>query len=160
MICVALRKDEVDAVRATLTDTVNSIVVANGMELRSLLASVRTPASPAPSDERLPPAAITRLSDGIDIDPVARELRVSDTHYQLSVREFDLLSLLGSRPGDVFSFEEILKSIWGLDYYGDAEAVTTTVKRLRRRLRSDDRIRISSIRGVGYRLDVADVPGS
>jgi DNA-binding response OmpR family regulator len=89
------------------------------------------------------------------IDREERVATVGDTRLTLSRREFDLLALLASRPGRVFSREEILNAAWGSrDNWQDPATVTEHVRRLRIKLAEVDHCTcvIESERGVGYRI--------
>ena len=70
----------------------------------------------------------------------------------LTSKEFELLNLLASDPGRVFSREKILKAIWGYDYYGDSRTVDVTVRRLREKIETNTAFPkyILTKRGMGY----------
>ena len=59
---------------------------------------------------------------------------VKDREVNLTSREFEVLELLASAPGKVYSREELLKTIWGEDYPGDVRTVDVHVRRLREKL--------------------------
>ncbi|MDV3221007.1 winged helix-turn-helix domain-containing protein [Intrasporangium sp.] len=88
------------------------------------------------------------------IDIAAREVALKGKPVHLSAREFDLLSLLASDLGRVWSFATLTSQVWGSDYVGDRERLTSTVKRLRKRLGSGAGCEVRSVHGVGYRLRV------
>jgi DNA-binding winged helix-turn-helix (wHTH) protein len=74
--------------------------------------------------------------------------------FDLHGREFDLLATLASTPGRVWTFADLTATVWGHTYLGDPSAVTSAVKRLRRRLREQHvGVAIESVRGVGFRID-------
>lgn len=89
---------------------------------------------------------------GIVIDPVARGVAVNSATIDLTPREYDLLLMLARRPGRTFSRDYLLERIWGPTYEGSDRVVDTTIVRLRRKL-SDEGERVTSVWGVGYRLD-------
>ena len=64
--------------------------------------------------------------------------RVFVGHKEINVtsREYELLELLASNPGKVYSREELLTTIWGDDYPGDARTVDVHIRRLREKLES------------------------
>ncbi len=70
----------------------------------------------------------------------------------MTLREFDLLWYLASRPKVVFSREKLLNSVWGYDYAGNGRTVDTHVKMLRHSL-GNYRDYIVTARGVGYKFD-------
>ena len=78
-----------------------------------------------------------------------KELREGDIEIKLTTLEFDLLLLFLNNKNRTFSREEILKNIWGEDYFGSDRAVDDLVRRLRKKM---DKLNISTIYGYGYRL--------
>jgi DNA-binding response OmpR family regulator len=68
--------------------------------------------------------------------------------------EFELLSLLTSRPGEAMGPEQIYEALWGQEY-GDIATVAVHVRRLRKRIESDPTqpVYIETIRGAGYRFN-------
>ena len=81
---------------------------------------------------------------------------VSDPALDLTALEFDLLAALARHPGQVLSREQLLEQVWGYEYYGDLRVVDAAIKRLRAKLKSAaaDGQPITTVRGVGYKLDV------
>ncbi|GGG09750.1 heme response regulator HssR [Lysinibacillus alkalisoli] len=81
---------------------------------------------------------------------------VIGTHtLMLPLKEFELLALLASRPNQVFTRTAIMEQIWGYDYEGDEQTLTTHIKRLRERMNKYTQyIAIKTVRGVGYKLEV------
>jgi DNA-binding response OmpR family regulator len=69
----------------------------------------------------------------------------------LTFREFELLRFLASEPGRVFTREELLREVWGYDFYGGTRTVDVHVRRLRAKLGPADEHLIETVRGVGYR---------
>ncbi|MDD4657593.1 MAG: response regulator [Eubacteriales bacterium] len=88
----------------------------------------------------------------LDIDrdffTVKRRGKVVD----LTQREFELLDLMASNPGKIFSREELLKKVWGYDYFGDVRTVDVTIRRLRVKIEENpgNPQYILSRRGLGY----------
>ncbi|SDS97346.1 DNA-binding response regulator, OmpR family, contains REC and winged-helix (wHTH) domain [Paenibacillaceae bacterium GAS479] len=94
------------------------------------------------------------------------DLIVDVTEYRVTVRgqnvgcapkEVELLYRLASRPSKVFTREELLQGIWGMDYFGDSNTVDVHIKRIRDRLGEHPAWRIGTVRGVGYRFEVVDL---
>ncbi|MGG1675878.1 response regulator transcription factor [Neobacillus sp. NRS-1170] len=73
----------------------------------------------------------------------------------LPLKEFELLYKFTAYPGQTFSREQLIEDIWGYDYEGDERTVDVHIKRLRQRF-SDENcpFKITTIRGLGYRLEV------
>lgn len=68
---------------------------------------------------------------------------------KLTTLEFDLLLLFLTNKNKTFSRDEILKNIWGDDYFGSDRAVDDLVRRLRKKMKN---LNVSTIYGYGYRL--------
>ncbi|MFD0713585.1 response regulator transcription factor [Paenibacillus sp. GCM10027626] len=78
-----------------------------------------------------------------------------DDSVALPLKEFELLYKLASYPGQIFTREQLIEQIWGIDYDGDDRTVDVHIKRLRERFAQDQRhFRIETVRGLGYRLEV------
>ncbi len=79
-----------------------------------------------------------------------RRCLVSGNEVILTRREFDLLALLVEHPGQVFSREQLLESVWGSPYF-TVKTVDVHISALRRKLVGA--LTISALRGIGYRLE-------
>jgi DNA-binding response OmpR family regulator len=72
----------------------------------------------------------------------------------LPLKEFELLYKLAETPGQVYTREQLIDQIWGLDYTGDDRTIDVHIKRLRERFLTTQEFRIETVRGLGYRLEV------
>lgn len=79
---------------------------------------------------------------------------VGDRPVELSPKEFKILAMLMSTPGRVFSREELLEQVWGLDFYGDTKTVDVHIRWLREKIEEDPSSPkyVQTVRGFGYRL--------
>jgi two-component system response regulator ResD len=103
-----------------------------------------------PADEAPPPIEV----GGLRIDPGMRTVSLDGVEVSLTQREFDLLAYLASRPGQVFSRDQLMDAVWGVPFFEDTSTVTVHVRRLRAKL-GDDPAQprfIETVWGVGYRL--------
>ncbi len=75
---------------------------------------------------------------------------VNNKEIELTYKEFQILEILISNVGRVFSRESLLNQIWGYDYFGDTRVIDTHIKNLRQKLNIDY---IKTIRGVGYKIE-------
>ncbi len=115
----------------------------------------------AQSTGETPTGAPQLHAGALSLDPARREVRLAGTLLELTTLEFDLLHLLITRPGWVFSREQLLEQVWGYDYVEDARVVDAVIKRLRAKLRAiapggdglPTNDLIETVRGVGYRLE-------
>lgn len=95
---------------------------------------------------------------GLSIDVEARRVRVGNQELPLSHREFDVLRQLAAADGDVVTREELFTGVWGRNWHGSDRVIDVTVGRVRRKLRSAGAdTRITTVRGVGFRLDADSV---
>jgi len=91
---------------------------------------------------------------GLEIDPSARRVTVAGTEVALTVREYDLLLFLAHHPGQVFSRDQLMETVWDYSFYTDTSTVTVHVRRLREKIEevpSEPRL-LQTVWGVGYRL--------
>lgn len=65
--------------------------------------------------------------------------------------EFDLLYLLLSNPGIVYSREQLLNIIWNMDYVGGTRTVDTHIQRVRKKLGDSYQDLIQTVYGIGYK---------
>jgi DNA-binding response OmpR family regulator len=97
------------------------------------------------------PAAEVMQSGEVAIDAGRREVRVAGDAVEFTTKEFDLLRYLAERPGLALSRQQILDGVWGYDWYGDARTVDVHIAQVRKKL--GDAVEITTVRGVGYRLE-------
>ena len=108
---------------------------------------------------RSAPAAVPRsdvITHGdLEIDVPRRELRRGGAPVKLTRKEFDLLVLLTSNPGRVFTRSELLEDVWDFAWDGDTNTVTVHMRRLREKIEDDpsEPVRLITVWGVGYRFD-------
>jgi DNA-binding response OmpR family regulator len=91
---------------------------------------------------------------GIEINPARRRVRLEERDVKMTEQEFQLLYLLATRPGCVFTRDALLKHIWGPDTFVTTRCVDTLVKRVRRRLEASTRHPrfLLTVRSVGYKF--------
>ena len=87
----------------------------------------------------------------VSIDPARREVTVAGEAVDLRAKEFDLLLTFAEHKGIVLSREQLLKLVWGFDFYGQTRTVDVHVAHLRKRLTKSN-IHIETVTGVGYKL--------
>ncbi|MBP1636648.1 MAG: arlR [Acidobacteria bacterium] len=121
--------------------------------MRALLRRPRLSHAPAAATAQ-PPYSRVIDAPGLSIDPARRQARVEGREVELTVLEFDLLYLLASNPGIVFTREALIARVWGGDTYVTERNVDTIVKRLRRKIEADasDPRFILTVWGSGYKF--------
>lgn len=97
---------------------------------------------------------ITKGNLAISIEKFQVFINGEEVH--LTKKEIEILFLLVSKTGHVFSRGHILDSVWGYDYYGDDRTVDTHIKRMRAKLdkHSHPGWKIVTVRGVGYKFEL------
>ncbi|NQW24007.1 MAG: response regulator transcription factor [SAR202 cluster bacterium] len=92
----------------------------------------------------------------LTIDLERYEVTVAGRRVALTYKEFQLLVLLASNPGRVYTREALLSQIWGYDYLGGTRTVDVHIRRLRSKVESPDRTFVETIWNVGYRFTSPD----
>ena len=93
----------------------------------------------------------------LDIEPLAREVRIDGKLIELTPREFDLLHFFALSPGKVFSRLDLLNHVWGYHHDGYEHTVNTHINRLRIKIEIDPAQprRILTVWGHGYKLSTS-----
>ena len=156
IIMLTARDEEVD--RVVGLELGADDYVTKPFSVRELMARVRAVLRRITSGEATA-AAVHRIGP-LEVDTLSREARLEGALLPLTRLEFDLLETLARHAGQVLSREQLLDQVWGYDYYGDARAVDSAVKRLRAKLRESggNPDIVSTVRGVGYRLERPRTP--
>ena len=96
--------------------------------------------------------------NGLEIDPARRAVTIGHSPIELTAREFDLLHYFASHPGQVFSRQQLLNSVWGYGHDGYEHTVNSHINRLRKKIERDpaDARYILTVWGVGYKFSEAD----
>ncbi len=99
--------------------------------------------------------ARTFQAGGVELDASSRQVRLDGAPLSLTATEFRLLEYLMSRPGVVFSREQLLNAVWGQDRAITDRAVDVYVLRLRQKVEKDPTAPtlIHSVRGFGYTFE-------
>ena len=76
---------------------------------------------------------------------------------EMPPKELEVLYFLASSPNQVFTREQLLKQVWGFDFFGDSRTVDVHIKRLREKLPDSEKYgwSIHTVRGVGYKFEVS-----
>ena len=93
------------------------------------------------------------VSGNAEINLACYEVRVEGEPVVMSPKEVEILHLMAAHPGQVFTREQLLDSIWGFDFDGDDRVVDTSVKRIRKKLPENSGLLLRSVYGVGYKLE-------
>lgn len=91
--------------------------------------------------------------DGILIKTEAHDVFLNGDALSLTLKEYKILLKLTSRPGRVFTREQLLDEIWGMEFEGDTRTVDSHVARLRTKLGTWGVKHIKTIYGTGYKVE-------
>ena len=148
IIVVTARDDEIDQVM--LLEMGADDYVVKPFRFRELVARIRAVlrrAQVAANGAGLRPARVGELI----VYQRRRRAWLGERELTLAPKEFDLLALLARQPGAVCTREEILAEVWDPHWWGPTKTLDVHVGALRRKL--GDPKWISTVRGVGYRLE-------
>ena len=73
---------------------------------------------------------------------------------ELPPKELELLYFLASSPNQVFTREQLLDHIWEYEYIGDTRTVDVHIKRLREKIKGNDKWALTTVWGIGYKFEV------
>ena len=73
---------------------------------------------------------------------------------ELPPKELELLYFLASSPNQVFTREQLLDHIWGYEYIGDTRTVDVHIKRLREKIKGNDKWALTTVWGIGNKFEV------
>jgi DNA-binding response OmpR family regulator len=152
IIVVTARGDELD--RVVLLELGADDYMVKPFGFRELVARIRA------VSRRAAGTTGTTESDGnavqqlgvLVIDRRSRRVTVAGEEVALTPKEFDLLDVLAEDPGAVRTREEIMDEVWDPHWYGPTKTLDVHMAALRKKLGVADWI--TTIRGVGFRLDV------
>jgi two-component system response regulator VicR len=155
VIMLTAKEEEVDKVLGLELGADDYITKPFGM--RELIARVKA------NLRRVEPASGERGLESVSGNQMleAGELKIDFERYEVSkrtkvieltLREFELLKFLATQDNQIFTREQLLKDVWGYEYFGDIRTVDVTVRRLREKIEDDssDPKYILTKRGVGY----------
>jgi two-component system, OmpR family, alkaline phosphatase synthesis response regulator PhoP len=171
-VCRELRADgengDIPVVMLTARDDEINVVV--GLEVgaddyvtkpfspRELVSRVRAHLRRRSLDARKAEASSTsqkRLEfPGLTVDLLRRQVVLDGKEVELTAREFDVLALLASHPGRVYSREQIMRHLWDGDFFGEARAADVHIQHIRHKVEPDPKNPryVRTVRGAGYRF--------
>jgi two-component system phosphate regulon response regulator PhoB len=122
--------------------------------LRELMARIRALLRRSKSVESDSAQPETHRYEDLEMNLTEHKVTVRGKLVELSPKEFKILAMLMSSPNKVFSREELLEQVWGLDFYGDTKTVDVHIRWLREKIEADpsNPRYVQTVRGFGYRL--------
>jgi len=120
--------------------------------LRALLRRAGAVAKEKPADA----VCAAPQASALLVDVESRRATTAGREVPLSTKEFDLLAQLDARRGVVVTRERLMDEVWDENWFGSTKTLDVTIARLRQKLEeSGADVRITTLRGVGFRLDEA-----
>jgi DNA-binding response OmpR family regulator len=160
ILMLTARREEADKVLGLESGADDYLTKPFGV--RELVARVRAlMRRPRASQAREPHADGVVTAGRLKIDPARRQASLDGRGLELTPHEFDVLLLLASNPGIVFTRERILERVWAHDTHVTVRSVDTLVKRLRQKIEADTRqpTFILTVWGTGYKFAEGGVTG-
>ncbi len=129
--------------------------VTKPFSMRELMARIKTVLKRTVSNGSgmLDAPKVIRIGE-LQIDLLGHDVTVKGQSISLSSKEYELLRIMASHPGQVLSREQLLNLVWGNDFYGDSRTVDVHIRWLREKIEVDpgEPEYILTVRGVGYKF--------
>ncbi|HCM89838.1 MULTISPECIES: response regulator transcription factor [Vagococcus] len=96
--------------------------------------------------------------NGLEVDAEQYKISLFGKSIHVTKKEFEVLYHFIQHPNQLFTRDHLLDSVWGIDYYGDFRTVDSHIKRLREKLKTDEKLnwQIKTVWGKGYLFEVTD----
>jgi len=152
VIMLTARDEEIDRVVGLELGADDYVV--KPFSVRELMARVKSVLRRASAPPQVTESQVLQVGD-LRLDIARREASWRSKPFEFTSIQFELLRVMMTSPGRVFTREELLDQVWGYDYFGDTRTVDSAVKRLRARLRevAPDAELIVTVRDAGYKLN-------
>lgn len=152
IIMVTAREEEIDKVLGLELGADDYIT--KPYSVRELLARIKANlrrSAAEPTDHQKGGKGILEIGR-LTINSERYEVTKDGKPIELTRREFELLLFLAEKPEKIFSREDLLKQVWGFEYFGDVRTVDVTVRRLREKIEDNcsQPTHIVTKRGLGY----------
>jgi len=150
ILMVTARGEEIDRIIGLSTGADDYIV--KPFSPRELVARVRALLR---RSLRQPPQSPLVQTAHFSLDPEQRVVRRGEELLDLTTLEFDLLAVLMSYPGRVWTRAQLIDRLWGKDFFGEERVVDTHVARLRKKVEQDPSQPqfVKTVIGVGYKFE-------
>ncbi|OPH53452.1 DNA-binding response regulator [Paenibacillus ferrarius] len=119
-------------------------------DLRELIARIHALCRRLEKNGERPEASLLSVGELV-LQLNHRSVTQGDESLTLTPKEFDLLALLLAHPKHVFTRDELLQQVWGIDYSGGTRTVDIHIQRLRSKLKDDQQQLLQTVYGIGYR---------
>ena len=122
---------------------------------RELVSRVRAQLRRRRLDSAPAPEAQEKLQfPGLTVDLFGRRVLAGGQEVELTAKEFDVLALLASHPGRVYDRDQVMRHLWGGEFFGEARAVDVHIQHVRKKIEPDPQRPkyIFTVRGAGYKF--------
>ena len=122
---------------------------------RELVSRVRAHLRRRRLDSKVAPQERSRLEfPGLEVDLFGRQVLADGELVELTAKEFDVLSLLASHPGRVYSREQIMRHLWNGEFFGEARAADVHIQHIRKKIEPDPKNPryVQTVREAGYKF--------
>ena len=132
-------------------------------EIRELLARVKAlmrrveKSSTPPQDDSKSQAIVNGT---LRIHVAHRTVTVGEEKLDLTPKEFDLLTILMSNPERVYTRDDLLDRVWGMEYAGGTRTVDIHIQRLRKKIGDTDQQMLQTVYGIGYKATAPETGGT
>jgi len=128
--------------------------VSKPFDIHELVARVEAVLRRAPHEAPRTTSQEAQTVGALTVDRARRQATVSGQQLDLTPTEFQILSLMANRPGEVFSRQELAQALWGQRDMSRSRAIDVHIRRLRQKLEDAPQSpTISTVWGYGYKLD-------
>jgi len=152
VIVLTARVEEVDRIVGLSTGADDYL--SKPFSLGELVARIRAMLRRPRGEMRAAGEEVSLSFGELSVDRGRREVWLKGGEVSLTAIEFDLLTALASRPGLVFTREQLLARVWGEDYFGSDHLVAVHIANLRKKIEAEpaNPRYVQTVRGVGYRF--------
>ncbi len=152
IILLTARKDEVDRVLGLELGADD--YVTKPFSPRELVARIKAILRRSVRRPKSEESEGVMSQGGLTVDSERRHVHLDGRDVDLTFTEFEVLNILMRHPGRAFTREELLRRVWGDDFYGDTRTVDVHIRHLREKLEEEMAAPrfIETVRGVGYRF--------
>jgi DNA-binding response OmpR family regulator len=152
VIMLSARSDELD--RVVGLDVGADDYLPKPFSLAELAARMRALLRRTSTGATATPPAAPGDGSGLRVEPEARRAFVGSQELALTVKEFDLLTVLDRDRGRVVTRERLMEEVWDENWFGSTKTLDVTVARLRTKLQEAGApVGVTTVRGVGFRLE-------
>jgi DNA-binding response OmpR family regulator len=152
IIVISARSDETD--RVVGLELGADDYVSKPFGVREVIARIRAVMRRMQPRGEAAAAGPDRYGARLTVDRKAARVRLDGEEVALAPKEYDLLAFLTEEPGALMSREQIMEAVWDANWFGPTKTLDVHVAALRRKLKGA--IAIEAVRGVGFRLEIAN----